>query len=205
MNKKQDIPLFPLRVVLFPGGRVDLQIFEQRYIDLVRSCLKSSTGFGICLLKQGEEVIRPGSQQTIHRTGTYAEIVDWDQLDNGLLGITVEGRTKFSIEDCYEGENGLLRGQVSFSELDSVGKEEIPLSDEFTALAELLENLKKHPLIEQKQLTINQNNLWDLGWRLSELIPIDIGVRQQLLEIDNPWDRIERIEELVADLANNGN
>lgn len=205
MSNSEDIPLFPLRLVLFPGGRIDLQIFEQRYIDLVRHCLKSSTGFGVCLLKQGEEVIRPGSQQTIHRIGTYAEIVDWDQLDNGLLGITVEGRTKFSILDCYEGENNLLRAKVNFSELDSVGKEEIPLNEEFTVLAELLENLKSHPLIEQKQLTINQNNLWDLGWRLSELIPIEMGVRQQLLEIDNPWDRIERIEEIVADLANNGN
>lgn len=202
MKEVQDIPLFPLRVVLFPGGRLDLQIFEQRYIDLVTSSLKSGTGFGICLLKQGEEVVRPGTQQTIHRTGTYAEIIDWDQLENGLLGITVEGQAKFRIENCWEGGGNLLRASVRFSDRESVGKESIPLEERFSALADLLVNLESHPLVEQQQLTIDHNNLWDLGWRLSELIPIAAEARQHLLELDDPWERIENIEQLVADLAN---
>lgn len=202
MSDLREIPLFPLRVVLFPGGKLDLQIFEQRYIDLVAASLRSGTGFGICLLKQGEEVMRPGTKQTIHRTGTFAEIIDWDQLENGLLGITVEGRTKFRIEHCWEGGGNLLRANVSFSRNDSVGKESIPLEEQFSALADLLENLASHPLVEQKQLTIDRNNLWDLGWRLSELIPIDSETRQKLLEQDDPWERIEGIEQLVSDLAN---
>ena len=89
MSETQQIPLFPLRVVMFPGGRLDLQIFERRYIDLVSHCMRTSTGFGVCLLKEGEEVIQEGINQTIHRTGTYSNIIDWDQLENGLLGITV--------------------------------------------------------------------------------------------------------------------
>jgi len=202
MNDQQDISLFPLRVVLFPGGKLELQIFEQRYIDLVSTCLKSNTGFGICLLKQGEEVTRPGTQQTIHRTGTYAKIVDWDLLENGLLGITVEGSAKFRIEDCWEGSGSLLRASVSFSAKDSVGNDTIPVDEKFTALADLLQNLESHPLVEQKNMTIDYNNLWDLGWRLSELIPLDAESRQQLLELDDPWERIESIEQLVADMAN---
>lgn len=202
MNELQDIPLFPLRVVLFPGGRVDLQIFEQRYIDLVTSSLKSNTGFGICLLKHGEEVIRPGSQQTIHRTGTYAVIIDWDQLDNGLLGITIEGKAKFRIVDCWEGEGNLLRASVSFSDKDAVGKESIPVDERFSALGDLLQNLESHPLVEQKQIIIDYNDLRELGWRLAELIPIAAEVRQQLLELDDPWERMENIEKLVSDLAN---
>lgn len=198
----QQISLFPLRVVLFPGGRLELQIFEQRYIDLVRSCMRNQTGFGVCLLKAGEEVITEKGRQTIHRIGTYATIVDWDQLENGLLGITVEGRDKFHIEDCWQDESGLLMAQARFSDLDGVGKDLIPLEDQFSGLADLLQTLESHPSVEQKNLDINYNNLWDLGWRLSELIPVGNDKKQELLELDDPWERIENIEQLVSDLAN---
>lgn len=202
MTETQQIPLFPLRVVMFPRGRLNLQIFERRYIDLVTHCMRTSTGFGICLLKEGEEVVQEGTNQTIHRTGTYSNIIDWDQLDNGLLGITVEGSAKFSIEDCWQSDSGVLQGNVQFNETDNVGRETIPLDDQYTALADLLQNLESHPLVEQKKLIIDYNNLWDLGWRLSELIPIEIEQKQQLLEIDDPWERIQSIEQLVSDLAN---
>jgi len=202
MTETQQIPLFPLRVVMFPRGRLNLQIFERRYIDLVTHCMRTSSGFGICLLKEGEEVIQEGTNQTIHRTGTYSNIIDWDQLENGLLGITVEGSAKFSIEDCWQSDSGVLQGNVQFNETDNVGRETIPLDDQYTALADLLQNLESHPLVEQKKLIIDYNNLWDLGWRLSELIPIEIEQKQQLLEIDDPWERIQRIEQLVSDIAN---
>ncbi|MED5529616.1 MAG: LON peptidase substrate-binding domain-containing protein [Pseudomonadota bacterium] len=202
MPETEQIPLFPLRVVMFPGGRLDLQIFERRYIDLVSHCMRTSTGFGVCLLKEGEEVIQEGIDQTIHRTGTYSNIIDWDQLENGLLGITVEGSTKFNIEDCWQIDSGVLQANVEFSQTDSVGKESIPLDNQFSALVDLLQNLESHPLIEQKNLAIDYNNLWDLGWRLSELIPIDVEQKQQLLELDDPWERIQNLEQLVSDLAN---
>ena len=202
MPETEQIPLFPLRVVMFPGGRLDLQIFERRYIDLVSHCMRTSTGFGVCLLKEGEEVIQEGIDQTIHRTGTYSNIIVWDQLENGLLGITVEGSTKFNIEDCWQIDSGVLQANVEFSQTDSVGKESIPLDNQFSALADLLQNLESHPLIEQKNLAIDYNNLWDLGWRLSELIPIDVEQKQQLLELDDPWERIQNLEQLVSDLAN---
>lgn len=202
MTETQQIPLFPLRVVMFPRGRLNLQIFERRYIDLVTHCMRTSSGFGICLLKEGEEVVQEGTNQTIHRTGTYSNIIDWDQLENGLLGITVEGSAKFSIEDCWQSDSGVLQGNVQFNETDNVGRETIPLDDQYTALADLLKNLESHPLVEQKKLIIDYNNLWDLGWRLSELIPIEIEQKQQLLEIDDPWERIQSIEQLVSDLAN---
>ena len=202
MPETEQIPLFPLRVVMFPGGRLDLQIFERRYIDLVSHCMRTSTGFGVCLLKEGEEVIQEGIDQTIHRTGTYSNIIDWDQLENGLLGITVEGSTKFNIEDCWQIDSGVLQANVEFSQTDSVGKESIPLDNQFSALADLLQNLESHPLIEQKNLAIDYNNLWDLGWRLSELIPIEVEQKQHLLELDDPWERIQNLERLVSDLAN---
>jgi len=187
MTDTQEISLFPLRVVLFPGGRLELQIFEQRYLDLISFCMKNDTGFGVCLLKSGEEVIQEGTQQTIHRTGTYGKIVDWDQLENGLLGITIEGISKFKICDCWQADSGVLQAEVEFSQTEGVGIETIPLDDQFSGLSDLLQNLENHPLVEQKNLSIDYNNLWDLGWRLSELIPIEIEQRQHLLELDDPW------------------
>jgi len=203
MTEKREIPLFPLRIVMFPRGRFDLQIFEKRYIDLIRDCLRTDSGFGICLLKTGEETFQENSEQKIYSAGTYSRIVDWDQLENGLLGITVEGAEKFFVSNCWKADNDVLHAEVEFSEIEFVGNENIPLEDQFIGLSDLLHNLESHPLVEKKNLIIDYDNLWDLGWRLSELIPIDVNEKQKLLEINDPWERINNIEKLVADLANN--
>ena len=205
MPERQDIALFPLRVVLFPGSKLELQIFERRYLDLISQCMKSDEGFGVCLLREGEEVIREASKQTIHRTGTYGKIVDWDQLENGLLGVTVEGLTKFRIHDCWQADSGVLEASVEFSETDSLHQDVIPLNEEYTALVDLLQSLENHPMIEQKKLKVDYDNLWELGWRLSEYIPIEMDQRQNLLEIEDPLDRIRAIERLVSDIANEDN
>ena len=203
MTDQNEIALFPLRVVMFPGGKVDLQIFERRYLDLVSHCMRNDVGFGVCLLKEGEEVVRDNARQTIHRTGTYSKIVDWNQLDNGLLGITVEGQTKFRIQDCWQADTGVLQGKVEYTTGDSTSNDDvIPLDDDYGALVDLLQSLENHPLIEKRKLKINYDNLWDLGWRLSELIPLEVEQKQELLELDDPWDRIRSIEKLVADMAN---
>lgn len=202
MAEKQTIALFPLRVVLFPGSKLDLQIFERRYLDLVSQCMRNDEGFGVCLLRDGEEVIRADSKQTIHRTGTYGKIVDWDQLENGLLGITVRGEAKFRILDCWQGESGVLEADVEFSDQDRLGEEAIPLTENYAALVDLLQSLENHPMIEEKKISVDYDNLWELGWRLGELIPVDVEQKQQLLETDDPWERISSIERLVSDIAN---
>jgi Lon protease-like protein len=202
MSERKEIALFPLRIVAFPGSRVDLQIFERRYIDLVTQSMKSDTGFGICLLKQGDAMADIETKQTIHRTGTCVKIADWDQLESGLLGITVEGINKFVIEDCWQADSGLLHATVEFSATDAVGSQVIPLQDQHSGLVDLLESLERHPLVEQKNLIIDYDNLWDLGWRLSDLMPLDAEQKQDLLELDDPWQRIEKIEEIVSRLAN---
>ena len=203
MKNTNDIPLFPLNIVLFPGGRFDLQIFERRYIDLVSRCMRTGTGFGICLLKSGKETDSNNLNQTIYNTGTYAKIVDWDQLESGLLGITVEGSVKFVAQDFWKEEDDVLHASVEFSEIESTEGEAIPLGDEYTALSELLKNLEDHPLVADRNLVIDYSDLRQLGWRLSELIPLGIDVRQELLELNDPIERLSKIEKLVSEMANN--
>jgi len=91
---------------------------------------------------------------------------------------------------------------VEFSSADNISAQIIPLNDQFSGLVDLLQSLANHPLVEQKNLLINYDNLWDLGWRLSELVPIEVEKKQQLLEIDDPWERMKIIEGIVAGLAN---
>ena len=88
------VPVFPLNSVVLPGGRIPLQLFEPRYIDMLTRCLKSDEGFVITLLRDGAEAGRVAS---FYETGTYVRIIDFQQLENGLLGITVEGEAKVSI------------------------------------------------------------------------------------------------------------
>ena len=203
MKNTNDIPLFPLNIVLFPGGRFDLQIFERRYIDLVSHCMRTGTGFGICLLKSGDETNVNNLNQTVYNTGTYAKIVDWDQLESGLLGITVEGAVKFVARDFWKEEDDVLHASVEFSDIESTEAEAIPLGDEYTALSELLRNLEDHPLVAGRNLSIDYSDLRQLGWRLSELIPLGIDVRQELLELNDPVERLSKIEKLVSEMANN--
>ncbi len=95
-----EIPLFPLSAVLLPYGRMPLRIFERRYLDLVRDCMKSGEPFGVVWIRRGSEVAqRGGESPDLGAYGTTAHIVDWDQLPNGLLGITVEGGRRFELFD----------------------------------------------------------------------------------------------------------
>src|SRR5690606_5007762 len=149
------IPLFPLKSVLFPGGRLPLQIFEQRYIDLVSHCMKTGTGFGVCLVSKGDEVLQPGIRQQVHRVGTYARIVDWDRLPSGLLGITVEGQRKFHVQDCWPREDKLLMATVQWSTEDHVGLPAVPMTEDQQSLLDLLKDLMAHPLIENLGLEMD--------------------------------------------------
>lgn len=190
----ETIPLFPLNSVLFPKGRISLQIFESRYVDLVRNCLKDDSGFGIVLIEAGSEVARAGQKLDIHRTGTYSHVVDWNQLPNGLLGITAEGRTTFRVMESWREANNLCRAVVEFRPQDSVEAEQVEVGEEFEDYVELLRGLSRHPAIEELKLDMSFENLREVAWRLSELLPIGNREKQTLLEQVDPIARLQQIE-----------
>lgn len=194
----EDIAIFPLKSVLFPKGRLPLQIFEQRYLTLVSDALKADSGFGICLLEEGEEVARAGVQQQVHRIGMYAKVVDWDQLPNGLLGVTVEGCRKFAVQECWTEKDQLLKARVEFCDVDYVGEDPIIVDEEHEVLVGLLEQLVSHPVISKLNMSIHYDDLRELGWRLSELIPLSLERKQDLLELQDPYARIREIDDLIA-------
>lgn len=190
----ETIPLFPLNSVLFPKGRISLQIFESRYVDMVRNCMKDGSGFGIVLIETGSEVARAGQKLDIHRTGTYSHVIDWNQLPNGLLGITAEGRSTFRIMESWREANNLCRAVVEFRPQDSVEADKMEVGEEFEEYVELLRGLARHPAIEELKLDMSFENLREVAWRLSELLPIGNREKQALLEQTDPIARLQQIE-----------
>lgn len=181
-----------------------MQIFERRYLDLITRTMKQDSGFGICLLKEGEEVLMPGSHQQIHRIGMYARIVDWDQLPNGLLGVTVEGVHKFMVEECWMAADHLLMARTARCETDHVDQDALPMDEEHEVLVGLLQQLVSHPAISRLAMEIDYGDLRQVGWRLSELIPMSLERRQQLLELPCAYERIHMLDALIESMIQEG-
>lgn len=192
MAQEIDVPLFPLGNTLFPGTRVTLQIFEQRYLQMIKQCLKQESGFVVVLISKGYEV---GLAPEIFSVGTYGRIVDWTSLPNGLLGITVEGTQRVCIRDPKEDEEGLLRGSVEF--LEDGGHIE---SAERDALVQLLKELEKHPMIQQLGINVDYSNLISVLWCLCGLLPLSKSKKQYLLELDDPEMRLEALQALLKSM-----
>ena len=186
------LPLFPLQTVLFPDGRLPLRVFEARYVDMVARCLRGANRFGVIAIRQGAEV----GAATTYDVGTSAEIVDWQQESGGLLGIVAVGRDCFRLSATHREADGLYVGEVSW--LDPVPAQPLPPAHEALAslLTRLLESL---PLYRGVQPPVA-----DAGWvggRLTELLPLDLGFKQSLLELADPLLRLER---LAAALRSSG-
>lgn len=184
-----ELPLFPLRVVLYPGGHLPLRIFEPRYLDMVRDCARDDSGFGVCLLMDGD-----GPAPGHARIGTAAHIRDWYTLDNGLLGITAEGGRRFTVRRTRARDNGLLVGDVDWlGEPDPVG-----VPPDYAVLSQVaarfIEQLaEQYPEHHPDEL---QDASW-VGYRLAEWLPLEPREKQALLELSEPLDRLQVLLELL--------
>ena len=187
-----EIPLFPLPLVLFPGGKLPLQIFEQRYLDMVKQCMKDDVGFGIVLITEGNQVLQNTQQQlpNVATCGTYCTIVDFDQQANGLLQITVEGQVKFSINDQFESDDRLMMARVEFQVLE----EDSPVPADKQHLSNLLESLVRHESIQSLNLSIDFELARDVSARLTEFLPCPNEFKQQMLEAIDPQYRLSELE-----------
>jgi Lon protease-like protein len=193
-----EIPLFPLSSVLLPGGRLSLKIFEQRYLDLVRSCLKQDSGFGLICITEGAEVAQPGvGQPQLAALGCYARIVDWDSLPNGLLGITVEGGRRFLLESAREEDNQLVVGDVLLEEPRLAE----PMHDDWQSLEEVLTSLEQHPHVQRLGLSVDHRDAWQVGYMLAQLLPVDEQIKYELLAEDNINDFMEQLDEILDQLG----
>jgi uncharacterized protein len=186
----EEIPLFPLRTVLFPGGVLPLRIFETRYVDMIRSCMRSASGFGVVLIQQGAET---GPVASVHDVGTAAQIVDFTQLEDGLLGITTVGQYRFRVTAARTQRDGLNIGTVS----RIADEPHAALPADYAPLSALLrEALPQLGALYQHFDPQYEDAGW-VGQRLAEILPIELDDRQYCLELDDPIARLEYLRPLI--------
>jgi len=184
-----EIPLFLLNTVLHSGGRLELRVFETRYMEMVKECLRASTPFGVCLLEHGEEVAtREGATAVPHRVGTLARIADWDMPQLGILNIVTHGGERFRVLEYRTQADGLVRATVELLPIPAVA----PIPGDFARLVPML-----RVLIEALEDPPPQpHRFFDAAWvadRWAELLPLPLTTRQQILELDDGVARLDAI------------
>lgn len=197
--------IFPLNTIIFPGGTLPLQIFEQRYLSLIKDCMKNETGFVIVLISEGKEV---GAAPQIYSVGCYVEIIDWESLPNGLLGISIQAKERVRLSNISVRDDGLLLAETSplessmESSLESAPDKQSTLPDVFLPLADTLKQLMQHPFAKRYQDSIDYENVADICYRLSELLPISNKEKQSLLETESAQQMLDQLTLHISALQN---
>ncbi|TVP57731.1 MAG: peptidase S16 [Halomonadaceae bacterium] len=179
--------LFPLGSIVLPGGRLPLQLFERRYLDMLSRCMREEEGFVILLMQERQ----PDTQADVrfHSVGTLVKVVDFSPLSNGLLGITVAGDRKVQVLRHWQETTGLHWG-----ELEELPPEEWAATPaHYIELENVLRALVQHPAVQSLEMTIDYQDARDLGWRLTELLPLESEQKQRLVACTDPLQRLAQI------------
>jgi Lon protease-like protein len=188
------VPLFPLKAVLFPGGILPLKVFETRYIDMVRECMKREAPFGVVLIKSGQEVGAPADPEAV---GCFAHISQWDMPNLGVMMLRTEGGKRFRILETRVLADNRLEARVETIEADK----EIPVSTMHVDCAKTLKIViddletrgEAEPGAGFDSPFARPIRLDSAGWvatRWCEILPIPLKARQKLMELDDPRSRL---------------
>ena len=191
---EQRVPIFPLRTILFPGSKLPLRIFEPRYLDMVSRCMRSNGEFGIVLSRK---VTQPGMLET-YATGTLATIIDWNQGDDGLLGITTLGTNKFELLSMTKQEDELNIGEIKIIEKE----EDFKASPNFDNMISLLESILEDIDLYDEREKFFESASW-VSFRFAEILPLKINDKQKCLEFDDPILRLNFLEPLLKLIREN--
>jgi Lon protease-like protein len=203
MPTKNDtwISLFPLHAVLFPGGILPLKVFETRYVDMVRDCMKREAPFGIVLIKSGEEVGMPAESEAV---GCIAHILQWDMIDLGVLLLRTQGGERFRIIETRQRPDHRLEARIEMITADSA----VPITDTHLRCAKALKividdiNAKLQaeqgiPFESPFSVPIQLDNASWVANRWCEILPIPLKARQKLLELDDAQSRLKIVHQYL--------
>lgn len=182
-RKRRELPIFPLGTVLFPGSILPLRIFEVRYMDMARACLRDSSPFGVCLIREGQEVGAPAVPEPV---GCEARIADCDVEELGILKVRAEGLGRFRILSTEVNRQGLIVGEV-----ETIDPE--PPQTDAPGLAESADFLRKAIAGIGEQRFAAPFAFDDASWvgfRLAEILPLRMDVKQKLLELTDASMRL---------------
>ena len=185
----QEIFIFPLNTVLFPGGMLPLKVFEQRYIEMTKACLRDNRPFGVCLIREGREV---GTAAVPEPVGCLAVIEQWDMPQLGVFQLVTRGAGRFRIREMRVAPNHLISAAVEPIPPDDAAGEVDPLCRE--VLQAIIDKVGAECFPAPARL---DDASW-VGYRLAEVSPLDARVKQELLELTNAARRLERLRGLLA-------
>ena len=194
MTEIENTAIFPLRTILFPESRLPLRIFEPRYLDMVSQCMRENSEFGVILSR---ETNQPKMFET-YNVGTMAKIVDWNQGNDGLLGLTTIGTQKFKLLTMSKQDDGLNIGQIE--RIDKEG--EFKPTENFSYLINLLQ-----AILDDINLYNDDEKKFDsaswVSFRFAEILPLKLEDKQKCLEIDDPLTRLNFLEPLIKMIREN--
>ena len=181
------LPLFPLRTVLFPGGVLPLKVFEQRYVDMTKDCLKDDRPFGVCLIVEGDEVAREGaSAPKVSSIGTTARITNWDMPQLGILHVATVGGGRFIIEHQVLERSGLLVADVK----EIAAEPRVAVTPAQMPLVRLLEMIASRVGPENFPADPDYADASWVGYRLAEFLPLPLPIKQSMLEVNDAQVRL---------------
>lgn len=188
------VPIFPLNTVVFPGGMLPLRIFEQRYLQMTKRCIRDSAPFGVCLIREGREVGEPAQP---YETGCLASIVSWDMPQLGIFILVTQGGQRLRIVEQWTQPDRLRMADVALLPEENSQ----PLPHEHAACADILRAVASRAGEATFPAPLRYDDAVWVGYRLAEILPLENTLRQRLLEMP---DAISRLRMLTTVLAQQG-
>ena len=193
------IPLFPLSHGLFPDGMLPLQIFEVRYLDLIKRCYQQQLPFGVAWIQEGSEVTVPGQVPLLHDVGCLAHIREFEQVQPSFFRVVCQGGLRFQLSNVQAGPLGVWQGSVSYLPQDP--EVEVPLSLQAHAdrLGKVIASAQQQGVLDRLPI-FAPYHLDQCGWlanRYAEALPISTELKLQLLSEPDPLRRLEAVAQYV--------
>ena len=189
-GRRESVPLFPLQTVLFPGSLLPLRIFEARYMDMAKECLKSGTPFGVCLIREGEEVGAPAVPEAV---GCLARIADCDMEQLGILKVRAEGLERFRIRDSQVNRSGLIVGEIERLDPEAAAPDAPGRAECAEFLRKVIAGIGADRFAGAPAY---EDATW-VGFRLAEILPLRNDVRQKLLELTDATLRLAVLHQFL--------
>ena len=188
------IPIFPLNTVLYPGSQLPLKIFEQRYLDMTKACVRDATPFGVCRIREGQEVGLPAVPEQI---GCTALIAQWEMPHLGVFHLQTRGQQPFRILHQATQSNGLIRAEVEF--LAEAAGEVIP--ETFALCRRVLEQIVEKVGVDYFLPPLAYDDPRWTSYRLAEVLPLEAQDKQGLLELRDDGARLEQLHAYLQQAA----
>lgn len=193
------LPLFPLNVVVCPKGLMNLRIFEARYLDMIKTCLREQTGFAL-VAAQPDTQSDQSSHLPFASVGTVLEILDADVTTVGIIMVSCRGTRRIHINGFTVQADGLVMGNVSDIENDL----QVPIPDDLKSVSEhlqhLIESLPLQGIAESDIPILKPYEYNDAAWvsnRWVELLDLPLIQKQRLMQMDSPIVRLELIHDAL--------